>query len=147
MRVLIAEDEPLTAATLACMLERAGYEVLAPVASVRAVLDQARLGAFDVALLDVELGPGGSGIAAARGLARHFGLPSLFVTAHAEKARAAADAALGVLCKPLDPVLLEAAMASVRLVLAGQSPQAAGFELFPGAALRPFRTARSLRGG
>ena len=53
-------------------------------------------------MMDIDLGLGGSGIAAARGMKKHHGLVSLFVTEHPDRARQAADAALGVLVKPID---------------------------------------------
>jgi DNA-binding NarL/FixJ family response regulator len=102
MRVLIVEDNGLLAAGLGMMLEDAGHEVVGYATTVRAAMELARLHAPELTLMDIDLGPGGSGIAAARGMKKHYGLASLFVTDDLARARQAADAALGVLAKPYD---------------------------------------------
>ena len=102
MRILIVEDDRLLAAGLAMMVESAGHEVVGHAVTVRAAMDLARSQTPDLTLMDIDLGLGGSGIAAARGMKKHHGLVSLFVTEHPERARQAADAALGVLAKPYD---------------------------------------------
>ncbi len=102
MRILIVEDDRLLAAGLAMMVESAGHEVVGHAVTVRAAMDLARSQTPDLTLMDIDLGLGGSGIAAARGMKKHHGLVSLFVTEHPERARQAADAALGVLVKPYD---------------------------------------------
>jgi two-component system, response regulator PdtaR len=102
MRILIVEDDRLLAAGLAMMVESAGHEVVGHAATVRAAMDLARSHTPDLTLMDIDLGLGGSGIAAARGMKKHHGLVSLFVTEHPERARQATDAALGVLAKPYD---------------------------------------------
>jgi DNA-binding response OmpR family regulator len=134
MRILIVEDDRLMAAGLALMVESAGHEVVGHAATVRAAMDLARARTPDLTLMDIDLGLGGSGIAAARGMKKHHGLTSLFVTEHPERARQASDAALGVLTKPYgqDAVLDTLRVASQ--LLAGQQASAgdlpAGLELF-----------------
>jgi DNA-binding LytR/AlgR family response regulator len=54
-RILLAEDEGLIALELERILEEFGCEVVGPVASVDAVLENAQRGGFDGALLDVNL--------------------------------------------------------------------------------------------
>ena len=134
MRILIVEDDRLLAAGLAMMVESAGHEVMGHAVTVRAAMDLARSQSPDLTLMDIDLGLGGSGIAAARGMKKHHGLVSLFVTEHLERARQASDAALGVLVKPYDRDVVLRTLEVASLLLAGQRAPGdlpAGLELFP----------------
>jgi DNA-binding LytR/AlgR family response regulator len=133
MRILIVEDDRLLAAGLAMMVESAGHEVVGHAVTVRAAMDLARNRAPDLTLMDIDLGLGGSGIAAARGMNKHHGLVSLFVTEHPERARQATDAALGVLMKPYDRDTVLRALEVASTLLARRQPSGdlpAGLELF-----------------
>ncbi|MGF1550669.1 MAG: response regulator [Sphingomonadaceae bacterium] len=57
-RILIAEDEPLIAMTLADYLEALGHEVTATVETVGDALARIDEGGFDLAILDVSLKDG-----------------------------------------------------------------------------------------
>jgi two-component system, response regulator PdtaR len=134
MRILIVEDDRLLAAGLAMMVESAGHEVVGHAATVRAAMDLARSRTPDLTLMDIDLGLGGSGIAAARGMKKHHGLVSLFVSEHPERARQATDAALGVLVKPYDHDTVLRALDVASTLLASLQPPgdlSAGLELFP----------------
>ena len=134
MRIMIVEDDRLLAAGLAMMVESAGHEVVGHAVTVRAAMDLARAHTPDLTLMDIDLGLGGSGIAAARGMKKHHGLVSLFVTEHPERARQAADAALGVLVKPYGQEAVPRTLGVASLLLAGRQAAAgdlpAGLELF-----------------
>jgi two-component system, response regulator PdtaR len=140
MRILIVEDDRLLAAGLAMMVESAGHEVVGHAATVRAAMDLARSRTPDLTLMDIDLGLGGSGIAAARGMKKHHGLVSLFVSEHPERARQATDAALGVLAKPYDHDTVLRTLDVASTLLASRQPAGdlpaglalpAGLELFP----------------
>ena len=135
MRILIVEDDRLLAAGLAMMVEGAGHEVVGHAVTVRAAMDLARAQTPDLTLMDIDLGLGGSGIAAARGMKKHHGLASLFVTEHPERARQASDAALGVLMKPYGQEAVRSTLEAASLLLAGRQASTgdlpAGLELFP----------------
>lgn len=133
MRILIVEDDRLLAASLGMMLESAGHEVVGHAVTVRAAMDLARSHSPDLTLMDIDLGLGGSGIAAARGMKKHHGLVSLFVTDQPDRARQAADASLGVLAKPYDRDTVLRTLEVASLVLARQPPGdlPAGLEIFP----------------
>jgi len=134
MRILIVEDDRLLAAGLAMMVESAGHEVVGHAATVRTAMDLARSQTPDLTLMDIDLGLGGSGIAAARGMKKHHGLVSLFVTEHPERARQATDAALGVLAKPYDRDTVLRTLDVVSTILARRQPSGdlpAGLEVFP----------------
>ena len=80
-KVLVVEDDYLVAADLAGMLERAGAEIIGPVASVQEALDA--LGPLpDIATLDVQLGEETS-FPIADELTKR-GIPFIFATGTAE---------------------------------------------------------------
>lgn len=68
MRALITEDDAFTRMLLRSQLESLGYEVVGDVASVNDALEVARSSRPDVALLDLDLGRGPTGIDLAYGL-------------------------------------------------------------------------------
>ena len=54
-RVLVVEDEALTAIAMAQAVEAAGYQVLGPVGRVQDAIDMAQTTRPDAAVLDVDL--------------------------------------------------------------------------------------------
>lgn len=135
MRIMLVEDDAAMGAAMALELTEAGHEVTGVAATVQSAMALARVQRPDLALVDIELGRGGSGIAAARGMRRHLGIPSMFVTADPGRARAAADAALGLVAKPYRggvlPAAVAAAEALMRAGISGNSP--VGVEFFASA--------------
>lgn len=88
-QVLLVEDDPLIAKTLAMSLRYEGFE-LTLAATVREALDVLAARRFDMAMLDVGL-PDGSGIDLCRDLrARDAGLPILMLSARTDEATAVA---------------------------------------------------------
>ena len=84
-RILIVEDEPLIAWALADMVRELGHEVLGPVATERAAVEETARLSPDVVLMDFRLAGGGSGLAAARRIRERKDLPIVFCTAYAEE--------------------------------------------------------------
>lgn len=70
LRVLIVEDEDFTRTTLAAALTAHGFDVLKTTRDAKEAMTAARMSAFDVALLDLDLGPGPTGIDIAHGMRR-----------------------------------------------------------------------------
>ena len=102
LRVLIVEDEWLVADYIVDVLEEAGHEVVATVATGEKALGHLEQDAIDVALLDIKLKGSLSGIDVARG-ARARAIPHVFITGSGDPAtRTAAEATgpLGFLQKP-----------------------------------------------
>jgi CheY-like chemotaxis protein len=132
MRVLVVDDEALIALLNEEVLADAGHEVVGPVASAAAALWLARSGHIDLALLNIRLWRGGSGVELARCLHQLHGIRSLFASSSAREARRGSDVALGLLNKPYSPADLVLAVAAADTIMAGarpvQVPQ--GMELF-----------------
>lgn len=134
MIILVAEDEALIALTLEMTLSDAGYTALGPAATVQRALDLTRQDIPDLALVDISLRDGDSGIELARTLGTRWGVPVLFLSGQRAEAFANQDVALGFMGKPYDA---EAALAGVRvlqhLLEKGPPPPPAsprGLELF-----------------
>jgi DNA-binding response OmpR family regulator len=127
-RILVVEDEPLTAFENENVLGDAGYEVVATVddlAEALAVLDREEV---DLVLSDVRLRDDQTGIHLARA-ARERGVPTLFATGHTDPE--ACQIAVGCLMKPYTERQLCKAIESVDRHLQGEKVKPTkGLELF-----------------
>ena len=130
-RILVVEDEPLTAFDNETMLEEAGYTVVAThdrVADAVATLDRERV---DLIMSDVRLTGERSGIDLAR-IARERGIPVLFATGNAPDN--ASELVIGCLMKPYNDRILKAALVAVDQHLAGEKVKPPrGLILYPAA--------------
>ncbi|MFC5567779.1 response regulator [Rubellimicrobium aerolatum] len=116
--MLIVEDEALVALELEAMLAMAGHEPVGSADDLPSALREAEAGRPDLALVDVRLGAGGSGIEVAAAL-RARDLPVLFATGNCP-AEAGRALALGCLHKPFSDFALASAMQAVDRVLRGE---------------------------
>jgi CheY-like chemotaxis protein len=127
-RILVVEDEPLTAFENENVLGDAGYEVVATVddlAEALAVLEREEI---DLILSDVRLRDDQTGIHLARA-ARERGVPTLFATGHSDPE--ACQIAVGCLMKPYTERQLCKAIESVDRHLQGETVKPPkGLELF-----------------
>jgi DNA-binding NarL/FixJ family response regulator len=86
MRVLIVEDEALVADYLEALVLSFGYEVCAIVASAPEAVENAAIHKPDVALMDIRLARGTSGIDAACEIYSSHGLRCIFLSANLDDA-------------------------------------------------------------
>ena len=127
-RILVVEDEPLTAFDNETMLRDAGYEVVATLDGFDDALEVIQREKIDLILSDVRLRSHETGIDLAKA-ARERGIPTLFATGH--RLPAAAAVAVGCLMKPYSERQLKAALDSVDRHLRGESVSPPkGLELF-----------------
>jgi DNA-binding NarL/FixJ family response regulator len=85
LRILLVDDDPFTRVTLAATVKDLGLVVVADASSVTGALRKAREVRFDVALIDLDLGEGPTGIDLARGLRRmHRNMPIVMLSTYAE---------------------------------------------------------------
>ena len=96
-RILVVEDEPLTAFDNENMLGDAGYEVVATVDDLEEALAVLEREQVDLVLSDVRLRKNQTGISLAKA-ARERGVPTLFATGHNHPGLA--EVAIGCLVKP-----------------------------------------------
>jgi DNA-binding response OmpR family regulator len=127
-RILIIEDEPLTAFDNEVMLKDAGYEVVAThddFEEAVAALDRDKI---DLILSDVRLRGEKTGIQLAAE-AKRRGVPLLFVTGHPPDN--AHELAIGCLRKPYNERQLRQALEAVDQHLAGKRPNVPkGLEIY-----------------
>lgn len=122
MRVLIVEEEPLIAMSLAAELRRAGHEVLGPSNDADEALCLADQG-VDMALVDASMHNAVDGIELARTLHAQCEVPTLLLTTEPETARANADAALGIITLPFDPADIHQTIQAAASALRGHRPE------------------------
>ena len=120
LKVLIVEDEALLAMDLEFMLEEAGYIPIGPADDLKSALGAIEKSRPDLALVDVRLTSGESGINVARAL-HERGIPLLFATGNCP-GEAGRPFALGCLHKPIVERSLRATLRAVVARLAGQVP-------------------------
>jgi DNA-binding response OmpR family regulator len=101
-RILIIEDEALVAMELRFVLEDLGHEVLGVAATAQAARDLVRENDVDLALVDIHLSDGPTGINLGRELGQDMGVSVLFMTANPGMVRDGVAGTIGVLSKPTD---------------------------------------------
>ena len=109
-RILIIEDEALVAMELRFVLEDLGYEVVGPAADARSARNLVREADVDLALVDIHLSDGPTGIELGRELGRQQGVTVLFMTANPGMVRDGVAGAIGVLSKPADEQAVQTAV-------------------------------------
>ena len=117
--ILIAEDNSLIAMVMEDDLREAGYQTVGPAATCKAALALADAHEISLALVDIDLAHGDSGIELAAELAAKHAIPCLFATGQAPDAISNAGTALGVLHKPFDGAQLTAAVETALTIASG----------------------------
>jgi CheY-like chemotaxis protein len=115
IKILIVEDEALTALLLSRNLQLKGYDTSQPVATGEAAIQMAGADRPDVAIMDIRLAGGMDGIETAGELIARYNLPIIFMTGYSDEAtinKAAALKPAAYLIKPvtpdhIEPVLVE----------------------------------------
>jgi CheY-like chemotaxis protein len=100
LRVLVVEDEVLVAAELAMLVEEAGHRVVGEAIDSREALEMAAEHKPDLALVDIHLQDGPTGVAVARRIAEEAGAMVLFMTANQKRVPEDFAGAAGLIAKP-----------------------------------------------
>jgi DNA-binding NarL/FixJ family response regulator len=134
MRVLIVEDEVLLAVELEYVVQEAGLDVVGHAMEAQAAIELAARRRPDLALVDVHLQDGPTGVDAARTLAHDCGAVVLFMTANKQCLPHDYAGACGVIAKPYSEHGMRRAVEFVadciRRGSAGRSPPP-GLDLAP----------------
>ena len=110
-RVLLVEDDPLSARVAEKILDRLGYVVCAVFETGEEAVAAAASRAPDLVLMDINLAGPMDGVAAARTIIADLGAPVIFMTAAVDRdilARVAATGAAGYIQKPVKLLDLKA---------------------------------------
>lgn len=121
-KILIVDDDVTTASVIELYVKNLGYQVVGIETNGRDAINTSKDTSPDLVLMDIYLGKGLDGIDAAEIIFRHFGIPIIFVTSHAETAtleRAKALEPAGYINKPVRETDLKTA---VELALAKIDP-------------------------
>jgi DNA-binding response OmpR family regulator len=108
MRVLIVEDELLLAMDVDHIASMYGYTVAGSASNATDALELAT--AADIALVDINLSDGPSGLELGRRLVREHGITVIFLTANPEAVNRGVRGVAGVLTKPHTPASLVEAL-------------------------------------
>jgi CheY-like chemotaxis protein len=128
-RIVIVEDEPLTAFDNEVMLADLGYEVVATLDSFDQAISLLDREDVDLVLSDLRLSGRRSGLDLAKA-AKNRGIPVLFATGH-ELPAEARTVALGCLTKPYTERQLKNALETIDRILSGEKVKAPkGLELY-----------------
>lgn len=129
--LLIVEDDVLAALVLRDALEDAGYRVMDLTGRHQEALAAARDCKPDLAMVNIELQGHDSGIELAEDL-KAMGVPSMFISGQAGRARSAQTIAIGSLPKPYNPADMVRAVSFLLAHLAGDDslPRPFGLEVF-----------------
>jgi CheY-like chemotaxis protein len=122
VRVLIVEDEVLTALDIEYLVEGMGYDVCGMVASAPEAIKAAQDQRPDLVLMDIRLAHGTDGIQEAGAIRDRFGIPSLYLSAHTDtvtRHRAQATSPLGFVFKPYTRAQLESSLRDAVATLRG----------------------------
>jgi DNA-binding response OmpR family regulator len=101
-RILIVEDEALVAMELRFVLEDLGYVVVGVAPDARKARELVLIGGVELALVDIHLSDGPTGIALGQELGEGQGVTVLYMTANPGMVSHGVPGTLGVLTKPTD---------------------------------------------
>jgi DNA-binding response OmpR family regulator len=101
-RILIVEDEALVAMELRFVLEDLGYIVVGTAADARVARALATRGGVELALVDIHLSDGPTGVELGQELGQEFGITVLYMTANPGMVSHGVPGTMGVLTKPTD---------------------------------------------
>jgi two-component system, response regulator PdtaR len=133
LRVLIVEDEVLIALELESLLADAGHEIVGIADCAEAAITLGRDHCPDLALVDLHLTDGPTGIEVARRLSRAPATTVIFMTANAKRIPQDFAGAAGVIAKPYSARLVRGALRFVAERRSGAPPVAPpdGMQLAP----------------
>ena len=109
-RILIIEDEALVAMELRYVLEDLGHRVVDTVSDAKSAREVVRENDIDLALVDIHLSDGPTGVALGRELGQEMGVTVLFMTANPGMVRNGVAGTIGVLSKPTDERAVQTAV-------------------------------------
>ena len=139
LAVLIVEDEALLALELSYLVREAGCREIGHAVDSREALTLAQQTRPDLALVDVHLSDGPTGVEVARSIASDCGAVALFMTANVKRLPADFAGACGVIGKPYSEHGVKTALTYLTICLrqgVAPGPPPVGLELSPAYAER-----------
>jgi two-component system, response regulator PdtaR len=134
LRILVVEDEVLIALELEYLLEDLGHVTVGVAASSSEAIALGASTIPDVALVDIHLVDGPTGVAVARALSANPRTTVLFMTANSKRIPEDFAGAIGVIAKPYSERVVASALSYVAAYRSGGKPTYEtpdGFSLAP----------------
>jgi CheY-like chemotaxis protein len=110
LNLLLVEDDAELATAIMEALGEGGHRVVAHAATAEGAIGQAALHLLDLAIVDVSLADGGSGVEVAKALRDRWAVPTLFLSGGRNEHLVQFDSAVGFLGKPFTGSELLAAL-------------------------------------
>ncbi len=121
-KILIVEDESVSALFMRLMLEKAGHRVIDCVRSGEEALDMARQLRPDLMLMDIKLDGAIDGVQAAETIHRSDGIPSILMTAYSRE-EFTGEYGLAPAVRPLQkPIQIDELLQRIDDILALEDP-------------------------
>jgi len=130
LRVLVVEDEALIALELECLLDDLGYVIVGIAGSSQEAIALGRETHPDVALVDIHLVDGPTGVAVAEALSADPRTTVVFMTANAKRIPEDFAGAVGVIAKPYSERVVAGALRYVAACRAGHVGSLDGLDGF-----------------
>ncbi|MFF8803293.1 MULTISPECIES: response regulator [unclassified Methylobacterium] len=130
LRILVVEDEVLIALELECLLEDLGHVSVGVAGNAADAVSLGRSTAPDLALVDIHLIDGPTGVEVARQLSADPRITVVFMTANAKRIPPDFAGALGVIAKPYSERVVASALDYVTRLRAGRAPSSDGLDGF-----------------
>lgn len=109
IKVLIVEDDEVTAMNLTMSLEKLGYSIASTANSAASAKNKIKIYSPDIVLIDIGLNKSTSGIELASHLQENKNIPFIYLTAHSSNeilSKAKKTEPYGYIVKPFDPINL-----------------------------------------
>ncbi|KQP67289.1 response regulator [Methylobacterium sp. Leaf112] len=130
LRILVVEDEVLIALELECLLEDLGHVTVGVAGSSQEAIALGLSTHPDVALVDIHLIDGPTGVAVARALSADPRTTVVFMTANAKRIPDDFAGAVGVIAKPYSERVVAGALRYVAECRAGHAASLEGLDGF-----------------
>ena len=110
-KVIVVEDDEITALNLKLSLQKQGYEILSVCESVKQAKDDIKNYLPDIVIIDISLQKTNDGIELAKDIREEYNIPFIFLTSYSDDeiiSQAKLTEPYGYIVKPFDPSSLHA---------------------------------------
>lgn len=122
LRILVVEDEALIVLELECLLDELGYVTVGVAGNATEAIALGRSTVPDIALVDIHLVDGPTGVAVARALSADPRTTVVFMTANAKRIPDDFAGAFGVIAKPYSERVVASTLDYIAGLRAGRDP-------------------------
>ncbi|MCK4737967.1 MAG: response regulator [Sulfurimonas sp.] len=110
-RIIIVEDDEITALNLKLSLQKHGYQIIAVCDNADLAREKIDTHKPDIVIIDISLQESSDGIELAKTIRKHYGIPFIFLTSYSDDdiiTQAKQTEPYGYIVKPFDPSSLHA---------------------------------------